>query len=275
MDKQKMVEGIRLIVIISVLIIIIVGSYKNIMSQEKLNNNIDSITKKESTNLKDTESPNLILKEVTINEGEQYSIDDFIDSCEDNSGNKCILSYSNGIRYKIAGVYDIGIIARDQDDNKIEKTTKLIIDRKSNSKNINYTSDTYNYEGTPDNIVSLTNEVYEITNKYRLLVGVSPLKHDLSLEEAANVRAKEISNTFSHTRPNGTTCFTILSDLGISYGTAGENIALGYKTPEDVMEGWKNSSGHYQNIISSKFNKIGIGIYENNNQHYWVQIFSN
>ena len=121
----------------------------------------------------------------------------------------------------------------------------------------------------------LINEVYEITNNYRSLVGVSSLTLDSSLVEAASIRAKELSNSFSHTRPNGSSCFTVLSELGISYGTAGENIAVGYSSSQSVMEGWKNSSGHYQNIISSKFKKIGIGDNIVNNQYYWVQIFSN
>ena len=121
----------------------------------------------------------------------------------------------------------------------------------------------------------LINEVYEITNNYRSLVGVSSLTLDSSLVEAASIRAKELSDSFSHTRPNGSSCFTVLSELGISYGTAGENIAAGYSSSQSVMEGWRSSSGHYQNIISSKFKKIGIGVNIINNQYYWVQIFSN
>ena len=118
-------------------------------------------------------------------------------------------------------------------------------------------------------------KVYEITNNYRSLVGVSSLTLDSSLVEAASIRAKELSDSFSHTRPNGSSCFTVLSELGISYGTAGENIAAGYSSSQSVMEGWRSSSGHYQNIISSKFKKIGIGVNIVNNQYYWVQIFSN
>ena len=121
----------------------------------------------------------------------------------------------------------------------------------------------------------LINEVYEITNNYRSLVGVSSLTLDSSLVEAASIRAKELNDSFSHTRPNGSSCFTVLSELGISYGTAGENIAAGYSSSQSVMEGWRSSSGHYQNIISSKFKKIGIGVNIINNQYYWVQIFSN
>ena len=138
-----------------------------------------------------------------------------------------------------------------------------------------YDSITINNIQNENTYTDLINEVYEITNNYRSLVGVPSLTLDSSLVEAANIRAKELSDSFSHTRPNGSSCFTVLSELGISYGTAGENIAAGYSSSQSVMEGWRSSSGHYQNIISSKFKKIGIGVNIINNQYYWVQIFSN
>lgn len=210
MEKQNIIDGIRLIVIIGVFIFMIIGSYRNIINQNKAistNNYID----------KDNEivNSNLEKEEVTDIEDKYY---------ED-------ISKEDINEYK-----DI------------------------QSENI-YTD--------------LINEVYEITNNYRSLVGVSSLTLDSSLVEAANIRAKELSDSFSHTRPNGSSCFTVLSELGISYGTAGENIAAGYSSSQSVMEGWRSSSGHYQNIISSKFKKIGIGVNIINNQYYWVQIFSN
>ena len=137
-----------------------------------------------------------------------------------------------------------------------------------------YDSITINNIQNENTYTDLINEVYEITNNYRSLVGVSSLTLDSSLVEAANIRAKELSDSFSHTRPNGSSCFTVLSELGISYGTAGENIAAGYSSSQSVMEGWRSSSGHYQNIISSKFKKIGIGVNIINNQYFWVQIFT-
>ena len=210
MGKQNIIDGIRLIVIIGVFIFIVIGSYRNIINQNKAistNNYID----------KDNEivNSNLEKEEVTDIEDKYY---------ED-------ISKEDINEYK-----DI------------------------QSENI-YTD--------------LINEVYEITNNYRSLVGVPSLTLDSSLVEAANIRAKELSDSFSHTRPNGSSCFTVLSELGISYGTAGENIAAGYSSSQSVMEGWRSSSGHYQNIISSKFKKIGIGVNIINNQYYWVQICSN
>lgn len=210
MEKQNIIDGIRLIVIIGVFIFMVIGSYRNIINQNKAistNTYID----------KDNEivNSNLEKEEVT-----------------------------------------------DIEDKYYEDISKEDINEYKNIQSENTYTD-------------LINEVYEITNNYRSLVGVSSLTLDSSLVEAASIRAKELSDSFSHTRPNGSSCFTVLSELGISYGTAGENIAAGYSSSQSVMEGWRSSSGHYQNIISSKFKKIGIGVNIINNQYYWVQIFSN
>lgn len=210
MGKQNIIDGIRLIVIIGVFIFMVIGSYRNIINQNKVistNTYID----------KDNEivNSNLEKEEVTDMENKYY-----------------------------------------------EDISKEDINEYKNIQSENTYTD-------------LINEVYEITNNYRSLVGVSSLTLDSSLVEAASIRAKELSDSFSHTRPNGSSCFTVLSELGISYGTAGENIAAGYSSSQSVMEGWRSSSGHYQNIISSKFKKIGIGVNIVNNQYYWVQIFSN
>ncbi|MEE0635175.1 MAG: CAP domain-containing protein [Bacilli bacterium] len=215
MEKQNIIDGIRLIVIIGVFIFIVIGSYRNIINQNKAistNNYID----------KDNEivNSNLEKEEVT-----------------------------------------------DIEDKYYEDISKEDINE--------YDSITINNIQNENTYTDLINEVYEITNNYRSLVGVPSLTLDSSLVEAANIRAKELSDSFSHTRPNGSSCFTVLSELGIFYGTAGENIAAGYSSSQSVMEGWRSSSGHYQNIISSKFKKIGIGVNIINNQYYWVQIFSN
>lgn len=222
MEKQNIIDGIRLIVIIGVFIFMVIGSYRNIINQNKVistNNYIDKDNEIVNSNLE---------KEEVTNIEEKISDTDYKE-------------------YKEISKDDIN----------------------------EYDSITINNIQNENTYTDLINEVYEITNNYRSLVGVSSLTLDSSLVEAANIRAKELSDSFSHTRPNGSSCFTVLSELGISYGTAGENIAAGYSSSQSVMEGWRSSSGHYQNIISSKFKKIGIGVNIINNQYYWVQIFSN
>lgn len=170
MEKQNIIDGIRLIVIIGVFIFMVIGSYRNIINQNKVistNTYID----------KDNEivNSNLEKEEVT-------DIEEKIPETENKS-------------YEDISKEDINEYKNIQSEN------------------------TY---------TDLINEVYEITNNYRSLVGVSSLTLDSSLVEAASIRAKELSDSFSHTRPNGSSCFTVLSELGISYGTAGENIAAGY-----------------------------------------------
>lgn len=222
MEKQNIIDGIRLIVIIGIFIFMVIGSYRNIINQNKAistNNYIDKDNEIVNSNLE---------KEEVTNIEEKISDTDYKE-------------------YKEISKDDIN----------------------------EYDSITINNIQNENTYTDLINEVYEITNNYRSLVGVSSLTLDSSLVEAANIRAKELSDSFSHTRPNGSSCFTVLSELGISYGTAGENIAAGYSSSQSVMEGWRSSSGHYQNIISSKFKKIGIGVNIINNQYYWVQIFSN
>lgn len=122
------------------------------------------------------------------------------------------------------------------------------------------------------------NEVLNLTNQYRSEVGLNNLVLDERLCLAASVRALEMSYTekLTHVRPDGAKCFIVLEDLNINYNSAGENIADGFKYSENVCTAWKNSQGHYQNIICKKYNKIGVGIAQSlNGKYYWVQIFSN
>ena len=116
-------------------------------------------------------------------------------------------------------------------------------------------------------------EVLRLVNAERAKYGLFPLSQDEGAVKAAHVRAKEIVQSFSHTRPNGSSCFTAADELGISYRSAGENIAYGYPTPETVVNGWMNSEGHRKNILSSSFGKIGIGCYESGGVLYWSQFF--
>lgn len=117
-------------------------------------------------------------------------------------------------------------------------------------------------------------EVVRLVNAERAKEGLAALQMDSSLNSAAQVRAKEIVTSFSHTRPNGSNCFTALSEAGIKYNGSGENIAYGQKTPAEVVNAWMNSAGHRANIMSSKFTKIGVGCHNSNGTYYWSQFFT-
>ena len=116
-------------------------------------------------------------------------------------------------------------------------------------------------------------EVLRLVNIERSKKGLSPLAQDSGATNVAHLRAKEIVKSFSHTRPDGSSCFTAAKDLGVAYRTAGENIAYGYSTPEQVVSGWMNSEGHRKNILSSSFGKIGIGCFKSGGTLYWSQFF--
>ncbi|MEZ3422510.1 MAG: fibronectin type III domain-containing protein [Lachnospiraceae bacterium] len=117
------------------------------------------------------------------------------------------------------------------------------------------------------------NDVLALVNQTRAEKGVAPLKFDESLLETAMQRAAELSLYYSHTRPDGSDCFTASSHAATRRS---ENIAIGYNTPDKVMNGWINSPGHYANIMDAEVTSIGIGCFINSEGIYnWVQFFDN
>lgn len=118
--------------------------------------------------------------------------------------------------------------------------------------------------------------VIELVNIERAKEGLKPLKKDDTLTGLSDIRAKETVTLFEHKRPNGTKWSTILKENNVSYTNAGENIASGYSTPEDVVNAWMNSEGHRANIMSKTYEKIGVSCYIDNNskdKYYWAQLF--
>ena len=117
-------------------------------------------------------------------------------------------------------------------------------------------------------------KIVNLVNAERRKAGVAELKMDPGLMTAANKRSKEISESFSHSRPDGRECFSVLNEVSLPiYYAAGENIAYGYPSPEAVMNGWMNSPGHRGNILDPDFKYIGVGVYEEYAMLYWTQIF--
>lgn len=113
-------------------------------------------------------------------------------------------------------------------------------------------------------------EVIRLTNIERENAGLDPLVKDSTAMEYAQIRANELLELFSHDRPNGETGGMY------SHYSFGENIAKGSKTPEAVVQGWMNSTGHRNTILadySTYGNKIGVGVAEKNGTLYWVQEF--
>ncbi|SHH60907.1 Uncharacterized conserved protein YkwD, contains CAP (CSP/antigen 5/PR1) domain [Sporobacter termitidis DSM 10068] len=117
-------------------------------------------------------------------------------------------------------------------------------------------------------------EVVRLVNIEREKAGVADLAAMDKLADMADVRAQEASTDFRHVRPDGSRCFTIFGEYSLRYYAAGENLACGFKTPEEVVKAWMNSASHKQNLLDADFTYIGIGYYlSDSGTPYWSQLF--
>ena len=116
-------------------------------------------------------------------------------------------------------------------------------------------------------------KVVELTNKERSKNGLPALKTDVELSKVAREKSNDMMKNkyFSHDSPTYGSPFDMMKQFGIKYSAAGENIAMGQRTPEEVVKGWMNSDGHRANILNKNFTHIGVGYVENGN--YWTQMF--
>ncbi|PFM62150.1 serine protease [Bacillus cereus] len=115
--------------------------------------------------------------------------------------------------------------------------------------------------------------VVELTNAERTKQGLPALKIDTELSKVARIKSEDMqkNNYFDHNSPTYGSPFDMMKKFGISYKSAGENIAQGQRTPEEVVQAWMNSAGHRANILNSGFTHIGVGYVESGN--YWTQQF--
>lgn len=122
---------------------------------------------------------------------------------------------------------------------------------------------------------SFVQQVIDLVNSERAKAGLTSVTTNTGQASAASLRAQEIISDFSHTRPNGSSFSTALDESGVSYRGAGENIAYGQTTPQQVMNGWMNSSGHKANILNANYRIIGVGYCQNaSGTAYWTQLFA-
>ena len=122
-------------------------------------------------------------------------------------------------------------------------------------------------------VTSYETEVVQLVNEIRVSYGLKPLIHDWELSRVARYKSQDMKDLgyFSHTSPTYGSPFNMMKGFGISYKTAGENIAKGYPTPKAVVDAWMNSSGHRANILNSSYTHIGVGYVASGN--YWTQMF--
>ena len=124
---------------------------------------------------------------------------------------------------------------------------------------------------------NFADEVLRLVNEERAQGGLPALGIDSKLTAAAQVRAEELEKKFAHERPDGSSCFTVLKEIGVPYKTAGENLYMGtgssVDTPQKAVQGWMNSPGHRANILKDSFTTLGVGYIKINNTVYWSQMF--
>lgn len=120
-------------------------------------------------------------------------------------------------------------------------------------------------------------EVIRLTNIEREKAGLNPLKMDDSLMEAADVRAKELVEFYSHTRPDGSNYSTAAKEAGYSGDYIGENASTGRADPKTAVDRWMHSEKHKNNILNPKYNYIGVGYNFDLNSEtgsYWIQMLA-
>lgn len=138
-------------------------------------------------------------------------------------------------------------------------------------------------------------EVIRLVNHVRDSAGLTALVMDSALTELAMIRAAEMASSrcfelkqynptsmrgygeqsiIGHNRPRGGSALTILTQEFEEASSKGENVAGGYKTPQEVVNGWMNSPGHRANILHKSYKSIGVGFCCFNGHNYWTQLFT-
>lgn len=163
--------------------------------------------------------------------------------------------------WKIAATYKVG--------------TSEIISANPQVKNPNliYPGDVLTIPTLSDSVRSYEQEVVRLVNIERARNGLAALSEDWELSRVARYKSQDMRDKryFSHTSPTYGSPYDMMRAFGISYRTAGENIAMGQGTPAAVVSAWMNSPGHRANILSKSFTKIGVGYVASGN--YWTQMF--
>ncbi|MCP1122965.1 CAP domain-containing protein [Bacillus sp. 3103sda1] len=128
-------------------------------------------------------------------------------------------------------------------------------------------------EDSKGSLSAFEQKVVDLTNAERAKQGLPALKVDTELSKVARIKSEDMQKNhyFDHTSPTYGSPFDMMKQFGISYRSAGENIAQGQQTPEEVVQAWMNSAGHRANILNSGYTHIGVGYVENGN--YWTQEF--
>lgn len=188
------------------------------------------------------------------------------------------LVYKNEYIRVFAKIGDWYVIQTDSDlIGTVNKKYVRAINSKNNSNSTsgtvqNVTTNKTDVSATPS---ALEKELLELINAKRTAYGLSKLSFDTATQKTARAKAEDLvaNNYFSHNSPIYGTPFEMMKNFGVTYKTAGENIA-GNSTLEGAVNAWMNSQGHRENILNNAYNLTGIGVVKSNTYGYvMVQMF--
>ena len=163
--------------------------------------------------------------------------------------------------WKIANKYQVGL-------SEIKSVNPQI-----KNYDLIYPGQIINIPAVDTGVTSYEKEVVRLVNEIRLENGLGALTYDWELSRVARYKSQDMKdkNYFSHTSPTYGSPYQMMKSFGITYRTAGENIAKGYATPQAVVNAWMNSAGHRANILNATYTRIGVGYVASGN--YWTQMF--
>ena len=163
--------------------------------------------------------------------------------------------------WKIAVKYEVGL-------SEIKSANTQI-----SNPNLIYPGQILNIPTVDSTVTNYENEVIRLVNEIRAQNGLKKLTADWELSRVARYKSQDMKDNkyFSHTSPVYGTPYQMMKSFGITYRSAGENIAMGQRTPQAVVNAWMNSAGHRKNILNSSFTRIGVGYVADGN--YWTQMF--
>lgn len=163
--------------------------------------------------------------------------------------------------WKVAAKYEVG--------------TKEVIEANTQIKNpdLIYPGDVLSIPQLSADISSKEQQVITLVNQIRAQHGLKPLSANWQLSRVARYKSQDMAdrNYFSHNSPTYGSPFQMMKQFGITYRTAGENIAQGYSSAQAVVNAWMNSEGHRANILNASYTQIGVGYVSDGN--HWTQMF--
>lgn len=163
--------------------------------------------------------------------------------------------------WKLAVKYEVG-------------TSEIIAaNRQVSNPDLIYPGQVLNIPQLDSKVLNYEAEVVRLVNEVRAENGLAPLTVNWELSRVARYKSQDMKDKgyFSHTSPTYGSPFQMIRNFGLSYRTAGENIARGYATPQAVMDGWMNSPSHKANILKASYKQIGVGYVAQGS--YWTQQF--